>query len=135
MIYMFKVFVYGSLRRGFGNHRLLNESPYTEFVGQDSINGSLYDCGFFPYFIKNDKEPPVIGEVYEVDINTLGALDRLEGYSKGRENYNMYNRKTATTSNGIEVFYYEGGRHFKECNYPKVDCGDWRVHRGASAYR
>lgn len=70
--------VYGTLKKGFGNHRLLVNS---EFIGNSTINGELYSNGMFPSFITNDKisENDLIGiELYLVDYDTLLNLDRLE---------------------------------------------------------
>ena len=127
----YNVFVYGSLLRGFGNHRLLLNSPYVEFVDEDSIKGSLYDCGYFPFVRHDNDGGNVVGEVYEVDINTLRNLDRLEGYTEGYEDDNLYNRKVITTNKGLEVFYYEGADFLLSGSSPKIESGDWREYCGA----
>lgn len=38
----YKVFVYGSLRQGFGNHTILKESPTTKFIGYATIRAKLF---------------------------------------------------------------------------------------------
>lgn len=85
------VFVYGTLKQGFGNHRLLADS---EFIGS-AVSHDRFEmktCGF-PCLIKPreaDASQPlacVAGELYEVDDATLEQLDRLEG------NGSMYQRE------------------------------------------
>lgn len=79
---MTKVFVYGTLKRGHGNNRLLEGS---RFVGEARTVRHLHmrqwAGGGFPYLI-DDAGPDrrqCAGEVYEVDVATLARLDILEG--------------------------------------------------------
>lgn len=71
------VFVYGTLKKGFHNHRWLNGS---KLIAKDAemCNLSLYHLGGFPG-AKPDEDGVIIGEIYEVDDDTLAGLDRLEG--------------------------------------------------------
>src|SRR5690606_2904045 len=72
------VFVYGTLKRGYGNHGVLGGS---EFVGEavtDRHNYYMFDGGF-PWVVDGG-EHKVVGELYEVKSkNILDNLDRLEG--------------------------------------------------------
>lgn len=73
-----KLFVYGTLKRGYGNHHYLSES---EFLGKAITKKryALYSDGI-PFLVK---EPPVSrikGELYEVDSETLENVDLLEGH-------------------------------------------------------
>jgi gamma-glutamylaminecyclotransferase len=72
------VFVYGTLKRGFGNHHLLNGS---KFIGQALTKEkyALYVSGI-PFVIESEPVSQISGEVYEVDQKTLARLDRLEGH-------------------------------------------------------
>jgi gamma-glutamylaminecyclotransferase len=80
-----KVFVYGTLKRGFGNHYLLEGA---KFIGPALLTGThvLLDSGF-PVCMPQPHGATVTGEVYEVDGEILSDLDRLE--SEGR----MYHRQ------------------------------------------
>lgn len=72
------VFVYGSLKRGYYNHRLLARA---EFVGaaQTETRYRLLDLGPHPALIEYPTAPlAVVGEVYRIDAATLADLDRLE---------------------------------------------------------
>lgn len=71
------VFVYGTLMKGYGNHR--NYLSHSEFVGTGEITGyALYAVSSFPGIVPEGGEK-VKGEVYKVDQDTLKRLDRLEG--------------------------------------------------------
>jgi gamma-glutamylaminecyclotransferase len=88
-----KVFVYGTLKRGYGNNRLLSEQT---FVGE-GYTGGFFDMinSGFPVLIPNDDGHVVKGEVFEIDTKmreTLSNLDALEGYH-GTDGDNMYDRK------------------------------------------
>ncbi len=73
-----KVLVYGTLLAGEHNHRLLASA---RCLGEAmTCEGfALFDLGAFPGMVRA-REGTVVGEVYEVDRETLAALDRLEGH-------------------------------------------------------
>jgi len=70
------VFVYGTLMRGHYNHAFLSGS---RFFGEGTAHGlALYNVtSAFPGAVRRDG-CRVMGEVYEVDRETLAMLDRLE---------------------------------------------------------
>ena len=87
----FPVFVYGSLKRGFGNHSLLAMS---KFHGSHTTAEDCYhmnSLGAFPAVttVSDDCENgySISGELYTVDSATLRKLDQLEG------NGSFYTRK------------------------------------------
>jgi len=90
------VFVYGTLKRGFGNHNLLKRSS---FLGAAKTKEKyLMTCNSIPYLSDETKIAPVSGELYLVKEVTLKALDFLEGHPT------FYQRKLITViANGIEV--------------------------------
>ncbi len=75
-----KVFVYGTLKRGYGNNSLLKEAVYlgkAKTIDKWSMVGKGRP---FPYLLeKNFKGYNIEGEVYAVDDKELNLLDRLEG--------------------------------------------------------
>lgn len=112
------VFVYGSLRQGMGNHRVLGNA---RFLGNAEIEGwTMVSLGAYPAIYRDeDNETPVKGEVYECDDLTFGRLDRLEGYP------NFYNRCQVATAYGDAWVYFfadapRAGRYLS-----KVPGGDW----------
>lgn len=100
---MEKIFVYGTLKEGYGNHRLLTRSKklgnYT--VPSDSL--CLVDLGPFPAVVHKEVfgiSTPITGEVYEVDDETFQSVDWLEGYPS------FYNRTEIETDYGTAWVYY-----------------------------
>lgn len=99
-----KVFVYGTLKQGFGNHYLLSRS---ELLGSCIVNANMvmFNLGGFPgvSFIPSDKDInpiDIVGEVYEVDAETMEHLDMLEGYPE------FYDRTIINTEYGEAWIYH-----------------------------
>ncbi len=81
-----RVFVYGTLKEGHGNHEyLLAGNPEVKKLGRCYISGDyrMYSNGAFP-MVTRGSDPArvthIVGEVYEVGEDTLDALDALEGH-------------------------------------------------------
>lgn len=82
---MARVFVYGTLKRSEHNHHLLQTA---EYVGKAfTIDTFKMNCVGFPIIHRDDQGHSVFGEVYDVDMDTLAKLDRLENVGV------MYNRE------------------------------------------
>lgn len=91
-----KVAVYGSLKKGFGNHRLLETS---ERLGTDKITGwTMHSMSAYPCICEGGDDISI--EVYEINESTFSALDMLEGYPS------FYNRKEVSTKYGTAWIYY-----------------------------
>lgn len=79
---MQRIFVYGTLKKGYGNHGVLGRSKYINEALTNSREFTMFDGGF-PYVSDSftDKNTgSILGELYEVDNEqTLANLDRLEG--------------------------------------------------------
>lgn len=74
-----KVFVYGTLKEGKGNHRTML-SARGKLLGLFIISKQMYSMGGYPA-VALDREGCTHGEVYEVpDATGLDILDGLEGY-------------------------------------------------------
>lgn len=83
-----KLFVYGTLKAGGSNHRLLQEA-FAKFLHEDYIAGMLFDAGPWPIAIPGKNV--IFGEVYEIPPNLISKLDRLEGHP------NLFERREAQT--------------------------------------
>lgn len=72
------VFVYGTLKSGFGNHRQLSSS---EYLGEARTADSYYMIGTSVPVVIPGGEHSVAGELYHVtEPSVLMALDDLEGH-------------------------------------------------------
>ena len=106
------VAVYGSLRAGMGNHRVLGTS---QKVGSCRIEGyTMRSLGAYPYIHRGEGEITV--EVYEVNALTSARLDGLEGYPS------FYDREQIDTPFGAAWIYFIERR---EHTAPLVESGDW----------
>ncbi len=86
-----KIFVYGTLKMGFWNHRFLNKYGGAKLLGKAKVNGyDLYES-VIPFAVEG--QGIVTGEVYEVCDQTLLLLDKLEGVSVG-----LYKRELVTAN-------------------------------------
>lgn len=73
-----KIFCYGTLKQGHGNHRFLRGQ---KFLGKHfTRRGYTIVVGGLPYMIKRKSGSGVMGELYEVDAACLARLDELEGH-------------------------------------------------------
>lgn len=93
------VFVYGSLKRGFGNHFVLGDSTYKgTLVTRD--NFTMYSFDAFPAIKKDTHGLPILGELFEVSDKILKDLDTLEGHPT------FYKRQPLALSDGQVVHGY-----------------------------
>lgn len=77
------IFVYGTLKRGFGNSRFLNGQ---EFIGvaETSPDYRLFDGGAFPAMIECPaKGLNIKGEIWRIDNSCRRMIDCLEGINHG----------------------------------------------------
>ncbi len=123
---MTKVFVYGTLRTGFGNNRLLQDGT-CHLVKEDEIVGyNMYAMGGFPGITSTEiYETSVKGEVWEVGDDALVQLNRLEGFREPDSPANFYNRTTVVTESGEECLVYIQDT---PPNNSLVESGDWVEH-------
>lgn len=120
-----KVAVYGTLRKGCGNHHILYGLPFSDDVVQGY---KMHSLGGFPYVFKtDDPSDEVIVEVYTVpDEATARRLDALEGYSNGYDGF--YDRVQVTTKQGVQVYMYIF-RDDTVGDHPVVPNGDWKLYQ------
>lgn len=94
-----KAFVYGTLKKGHGNHRLLRSA---EFLGRAYVEGpwKMTNLGAFPAVVSSETPSRIFGEVYLINTEILGALDLLEGYP------HFYTRTKVQTPHGRAWMYH-----------------------------
>lgn len=101
-----KVFVYGTLKRGF--------SRSTALVGQTFIGPArttadyrIFDCGSYPGLVEVTDGLCIKGELWEVDAACLADLDDIEGVS-----LNLYHRarvrlEAPDDMQDVEAYFYK----------------------------
>lgn len=112
---MMRVFVYGTLKRGYGNHKLLAHcKKYQEEDGV--IEGfDLYASGI-PFAKHGEGNLHV--EIYLVDFNVMRRLDELEGHPS------MYKRELVVTKDGRLGWVYVYQRSVDRLRM--LDNGNWK---------
>lgn len=116
-----RVFVYGTLLRGEGNHRLLMGA---QFVAQARTQSefTFHDLGGCPGMIRGTdcEHQTVLGELYDVDEEILAALDRLEGHPR-------FYRRTEILIDRAPVQTYLLPRD-RFGHLPRIPSGSWLEH-------
>ena len=114
---MTQVFVYGTLKKGFGNNVLLQNS---NFIGEGFVEADMFNFGSFP--VVSEGKGSVKGEVYEVNDSVFQSLDRLEGYP------NFYDRKKVhvrSEAGDLSAWMYFMSKE-KITKLPRVFEGVWK---------
>lgn len=94
-----KIAVYGSLKRGFGNHFFLQKSRFLTTTNTKDSIFMLNSFGAFPAVTKNGKFKIQV-EIYEINKKTLNTLDDLEG------NGIFYKREIFEFEDGAKAWMY-----------------------------
>jgi len=75
------VFVYGSLKRGFALHELLQGQLYLGNAVTEPLY-RLFNLGSYPGLVEWPEGLAIRGEVYQVDLECLSRLDEVEGVAE-----------------------------------------------------
>jgi gamma-glutamylcyclotransferase (GGCT)/AIG2-like uncharacterized protein YtfP len=121
------VFVYGTLRRG-GSNAFRMEAA--EFVGRGRMEGRLHVISWYPGLVVGHGSGWVVGELYRVTPEHLGALDAFEGISAGEVEGAEYRRvvvpvllEGAIFEESVEAWAYEWTGPVDEERW--IPSGDW----------
>lgn len=128
---MLPVFVYGTLRNGFGNYQWALAGK-TEKEETALLEGSLYPVrhgGGFPCLIE-EEEGLVHGELMyikpELYDDVMQSLDNLEGYNPKHPEHSMYRRVLRIVRVGsktVKAYVYVWNRHTPRTD--RIESGDW----------
>lgn len=117
--------VYGTLRNGFGNHHILNNT-FCEFLGLfiTKPEFKMVSLGGFPGVIidapKEQLNQSIITEIYQVNHTAIEErLDRLEGYPE------FYQKTKIKTPWGEAYMYILSEKKYGK--FPIVTSGDWKT--------
>lgn len=124
-----QLFVYGSLRQGFQNNRILQRFG-AEFIGPARLPGyDLHAVTWYPGIKPNESnQVGVLGEVYKLPENTdeiMNTLDLYEGYSKDNEPGSLFVRREVAVNGEPAYVYVYNGR----VEGGKIQSGDWEDSR------
>lgn len=123
-----RVFCYGTLRKGYHNHRVIE--PYVASIEPGVVRGTMHEGPGFPYVVPCGGGL-VHGEWVTIRPGSEGkafaAMDRLEGY-RGLGQDNHYDRVTvrdALDPNTEGWLYVAGADLDVRKRYPVIVSGDW----------
>jgi gamma-glutamylcyclotransferase (GGCT)/AIG2-like uncharacterized protein YtfP len=112
--------VYGTLRQGHGNNRLL-QNEFSQYLGTQTLKAPfrMVSMGYFPGMIETPgKENTITIEVFRVtNPNVEARLDGLEGYP------GWYDKVTIDTQWGKAFIYTQTEEQVG--HRPAVESGDW----------
>lgn len=94
------VAVYGSLKRGYGNHGFLDTAELLNVTRTAESDYKMFALGGYPGVVKSDEGYKIHVEVYEVDDETFKSLDGLEGHPS------FYCRELTDLEDGQQAWMY-----------------------------
>jgi gamma-glutamylaminecyclotransferase len=106
---MVRVFVYGTLKRGYGNNPILLSSGGRYLHNGVLVGARIYDLGYYPGVkLTQDEGERVKGELWEVPEKGMAHLDRLEGvpYLYHRSIVSIYSPEMDSTTFPVVVYEY-----------------------------
>ena len=112
---MHLIFVYGTLKTQFSNHRILEKCNYVKAMAPDI---ELHNGPGFPFAKRGIGT--TYGELYEVDDATLASLDALEGHP------DFYKREKTTVLAGCAKHLAWIYLCDRAAVYPKIESGVWK---------
>ena len=120
-----RVFVYGTLRRGFiNNDATIAFRSGATFLTEGTLAGGLYSVGWYPALIEGE-DGHVKGEVWELTTpGLMHTLDDYEGlFDDGPPEYERALRQIDTPDGRIEAWAYLY-RHEVDPRQ-RIPTGDW----------
>jgi gamma-glutamylcyclotransferase (GGCT)/AIG2-like uncharacterized protein YtfP len=122
------VFAYGTLRRG-DPGAMSMRFPNSKFIAEATVSGNLYDLGAYPGLLVDGSSGIVVGEVYEVDDETLTKLDEFEASS------HYYRKQVEISLDGDSRtgWTYEPNPDFYSLN-KLIKSGDWIEYARTKTY-
>lgn len=123
---MFKerVLVYGTLRQGHYNHRVLGSEA--TLLREEEVPGyKMLHLGGFPGVVKDlEGGSSIKCELYEIaDANDFRSVDRLEGFNEDDPERSFYRRERIDLEDG-PAWLYEYNTEDTD-RYPVIETGDW----------
>lgn len=120
---------YGTLRRGFGNHRVLGDSKLVG-SGWTKEKYKLTASGI-PFVNPNEAISKVKVEVYEVSDTQLPRVDSLEGYDPNNHSGSWYKRTPIQVElEGSDELVVEASIYFGESDgRTLIESGDYADYR------
>lgn len=120
------VLAYGTLRKGYGNSRLVDKGD--NFIGTGlTVEKYQMKASGIPY-VNKTPDTQIVVDVWEIDaIKDLPAVDRLEGYNPNNHEDSWYKRELIQVEVNDKIV--EGYLYFNNSNGTIVESGDYAKYR------
>lgn len=122
-----KVFVYGTLKRQYHNHAVMQRAQGVYVSDATLSDAFLVHLGGFPGLVVDEGSGRVVhGEVYEVEPQNMEPLHRLEGYDAVNDTGMYVARKfpvELSTGEQAEAFAYVWNSDHSR--YPEIKDGNF----------
>lgn len=129
-----RVFVYGSLLAGLGNHRVLtgHDARMVAHGTTAAARFTMFDLGSFPGCVESGSTA-VRGEVYDINDAGMASLDQLEGYPTFYDRARVAIRLADGTTTFAWVYLLADAYAERRNGYlrDEVPNGDWRARVAA----
>ena len=126
-----RVFVYGSLLAGLGNHRVLAQHAARKVATGTTVAArfAMHDMGAFPGCVEAGSTA-IRGEVYDVNDAGMASLDQLEGYPTFYDRKRVAIRLADGTTTFAWMYLLADAYAERRNGYlrDEVQNGDWRAH-------
>jgi len=99
------IFVYGTLKRGYGNNRLLEQSRFVDAATTENRYPLVVSGIPYLHDVPNVGHH-VTGEIWEVTDDQLRRVDQLEGHGRGFYERRKINVISETTREKVETWVY-----------------------------
>lgn len=127
------LFVYGTLRQNYGNHGFLKNA---HFFGEGKTQDKfvMHCRGSVPFVSESQAISQIVGEVYEIDDNTLAAIDQLEGCYPKRDDSGEFESSSWYVRKQVPIQFGEGDNAIyiwmyfneQETQHPIIPTGDYK---------
>jgi gamma-glutamylaminecyclotransferase len=102
---MTKLFVYGTLKRGYSRSAALQGEKFLG-TAKTEARYRMYHCGNYPGLVESPDGLPIEGELWEVSVECLKRLDEIEGVG-----FRLYQRakvhlKSPHDRDEVETYLY-----------------------------
>ncbi len=123
------LFVYGTLRKGYGNelHKLIARNA--EFIGMATYQGKMYNLGEYPGIVPSSNDSDIVlGELYKLTnpLRLVKILDEYEEYYPENEEDSVFLRKEIEVS-VADTTYQSYGYVYNRLveGVPVIESGDF----------
>lgn len=116
------VAAYGTLRKGYGNSRLIDTGSNWLGTGK-TINKYQLKARGIP-FVNKTPDTEIVIDLWKIDDDILKNVDRLEGYDPKRHDDSWYKRELIPIE--VNNIKYDAWLYFNNSDGQLIESGDYK---------